>query len=383
MEVPLEDGAVLLVEVDREDVPGGVALASAEQGAAAAKSSQSLSKSLEQLKPVLRTVKEHLVASMPEHYTVEFGVKFGGESGIVLAKGTTEANMKITLTWDRSAGCRVAPVGGYETAVVRLVVWTAGRRAITGMGVLVGPRQVVTCAQVVNLSLGRDQREQARPDPSAVVQVEFPLLPGAPVRTAWVQEWVPPQANDGDGDVAGLVLSEDAPIGATPARFKVEAGNPGERLRVFGYPDAPAGEHGVWVDVDLGGDVSAQLIHVESHSDQAIKGQPGYSGSPMWQDSTGTVVGLLYVTPFVDGPTPGAFLLPADIVAEAWEAPFDYLPAPGNPYRGLETFTADHAEVFFGRDRDIELLTARVTARPVVVVVGPSGVGKSSLVQAD
>ena len=224
MEVPLEDGAVLLVEVDPEDVPGGVALASAEEVAAAAKSAQSLSKSLEQLNPVLRTVKEHLVTSMPEHYTVEFGVKFGGETGIVLAKGTAEANMKITLTWDRSAGCRVAPVGGYETAVVRLVVWTAGRRAVTGMGVSAGPRQVVTCAQVVNLSLGRDQREQARPDPSAVVQVEFPLLPGAPVRTAWVQEWVPPQANEGDGDVAGLALSEDAPIGATPARFTEKLG---------------------------------------------------------------------------------------------------------------------------------------------------------------
>ena len=138
----------------------------------------------------------------------------------------------------------------------------------------------------------------------------------------------------------------------------------------------------MWVDVDLGGDASPQLIQVDSHSDQTIKGQPGYSGSPMWQDSTGTVVGLLQVTPFVDGLTPGAHLLPADMVAEAWEAPFDYLPAPANPYRGLEVFTADHAEVFFGRDRDIELLTARVTARPVVVVVGPSGVGKSSLVQA-
>ena len=86
MEVPLEDGAVLLVEVDREDVPGGLALASAERGAAAEKSAQSLSESLEQLNPVLRTVREHLVASMPEHYMVEFGVKFGGETGIVLAR---------------------------------------------------------------------------------------------------------------------------------------------------------------------------------------------------------------------------------------------------------------------------------------------------------
>jgi eukaryotic-like serine/threonine-protein kinase len=55
---------------------------------------------------------------------------------------------------------------------------------------------------------------------------------------------------------------------------------------------------------------------------------------------------------------------------------------PENPYRGLEPFTAEHAAVFFGRDADIQALTARVRGQPVVVVVGPSGVGKSSLVQA-
>ena len=65
-----------------------------------------------------------------------------------------------------------------------------------------------------------------------------------------------------------------------------------------------------------------------------------------------------------------------------WEEPFDYLLVPENPYRGLEPFTIKHTSVFFGRDDDIAALTKRVRARPVVVVVGPSGVGKSSLVQA-
>jgi hypothetical protein len=34
-------------------------------------------------------------------FTVEFGVKLGGETGIILAKGTAEVNLKITMTWDR------------------------------------------------------------------------------------------------------------------------------------------------------------------------------------------------------------------------------------------------------------------------------------------
>ena len=104
MQVPLGDaggGGIVLVEADRGDIPGGLTLASPEPGQAAARAAQSLSASLEQLEPVLRTVKDKLVAAAPEHFTVEFGVKLGGETGIIVAKGTAEVNLKITMTWDR------------------------------------------------------------------------------------------------------------------------------------------------------------------------------------------------------------------------------------------------------------------------------------------
>lgn len=104
VEVAVDDvagGPVVLVESDRGDVPGGLTLASPEPGQAAAKASRSLAASLEQLEPVLRTVKDKLVASAPDHFTVEFGVKLGGETGIIVAKGTAEVNLKITMTWDQ------------------------------------------------------------------------------------------------------------------------------------------------------------------------------------------------------------------------------------------------------------------------------------------
>ena len=103
MEVPVDGESVLLVEADRDDIPGGLALASPDPGAPAAKATRSLSASLEQLQPILETVKSRLVAAGPEHFTVEFGVKLGGETGIILAKGTAEVNLKITMTWGRGA----------------------------------------------------------------------------------------------------------------------------------------------------------------------------------------------------------------------------------------------------------------------------------------
>lgn len=104
VQVAIDDGPggpVILVESDRGDVAGGITLASPEPGQASAKAVRSLAESLEQLEPVLRTVKDKLVASAPEHFTVEFGVKLGGETGIILAKGTAEVNLKVTMTWDR------------------------------------------------------------------------------------------------------------------------------------------------------------------------------------------------------------------------------------------------------------------------------------------
>jgi hypothetical protein len=104
LEVPL-DGAgkegVLLVETERLDIPGALVLATRRPGGAAAKATQTLGESLEQLEPLLRTVKDKLVASAPDSFEVQFGVKLGGETGIILAKGTAEVNFTITMSWNR------------------------------------------------------------------------------------------------------------------------------------------------------------------------------------------------------------------------------------------------------------------------------------------
>lgn len=102
LEYPVDDSANILVEVDRGDMPSGLALASPQPGEAAAKASRSFGDALDHLEPVLRTVKERLVRAAPHEFAVEFGIKLGGETGIILAKGTTEVNLKVTMTWKGS-----------------------------------------------------------------------------------------------------------------------------------------------------------------------------------------------------------------------------------------------------------------------------------------
>lgn len=55
----------------------------------------------------------------------------------------------------------------------------------------------------------------------------------------------------------------------------------------------------------------------------------------------------------------------------------------GNPYRGLKSFGAEHAPIFFGRGLETDALVGRVRdGARVLAVVGASGSGKSSLVAA-
>ena len=52
------------------------------------------------------------------------------------------------------------------------------------------------------------------------------------------------------------------------------------------------------------------------------------------------------------------------------------------PYKGLATFEADDAEYFFGRERLVAELVARLVGAPLLAIVGPSGSGKSSALRA-
>ena len=59
----------------------------------------------------------------------------------------------------------------------------------------------------------------------------------------------------------------------------------------------------------------------------------------------------------------------------------------GSPFRGLAPFEAEHAPVFFGRDRAIDearrrLAEAAARGAPFLMIVGASGSGKSSLARA-
>jgi Trypsin-co-occurring domain 1 len=98
--MPVEPGSddLLVIEVDASEVSDDLVLA-ATPGQVVVRAAVSLEEALNKLKPSLQKVL-HLIKDLaPDQTTVEFGLQLGGETGVILAKGTAEVNFKVTMSW--------------------------------------------------------------------------------------------------------------------------------------------------------------------------------------------------------------------------------------------------------------------------------------------
>jgi hypothetical protein len=100
--LPVETGSeeVLVVEVDRTEISEDLDLAS-EPGKVIARAQVTLEEALAKLKPSLQRVIQLLKELSPDQTAVEFGLKLGGETGVIVAKGTAEVNFKVTVSWGK------------------------------------------------------------------------------------------------------------------------------------------------------------------------------------------------------------------------------------------------------------------------------------------
>ena len=73
--------------------------------------------------------------------------------------------------------------------------------------------------------------------------------------------------------------------------------------------------------------------------------------------------------------------LGADVVGPA-SASSDADRVVRNPYKGLHAFGEDDAVDFFGRSAVVDRVVQAIADHPLVAVVGPSGIGKSSIIRA-
>ncbi|MGW4947903.1 nSTAND1 domain-containing NTPase [Actinoplanes sp. NPDC004185] len=264
----------------------------------------------------------------------------------------------------------MAELGRPGSAVVR---FRDGDGTVVGAGFLVGDGLVVTCAHVVAAALGRDEQQR----PGGPVALEFPVRgPLGPARrTAEVIGWTPTRPDD-RGDIAVLRLDDDLPEGVRPLPLSPGPVPSGAGIKALGFPD-DLSEQGIWAYGRLRDEQATGWLQVDAVSDaRAIS--PGFSGTPVFGADSGAVVGMV-VAVVGDARHTTAFLHPVrTLLAEHPELQH----AQASPYRGLAAFAERDAEYFRGRDELIEDALGKAATHPLLVLIGPSGSGKSSLARA-
>ncbi|QES57758.1 hypothetical protein DEJ51_29290 [Streptomyces venezuelae] len=242
---------------------------------------------------------------------------------------------------------------------------------VAGAGFLVAEEVVVTCAHVVR---------GAGSGPGGSVRLAFPHATGAPRIEGRVLNgpWRDPEAED-----VALVRLSSTPAGVTPLPLGSASGCRGHQVRSFGFPAQapPDGHFGFGVAGDLLPATGSRSAHLQLTAANDLG--TGFSGGPVLDEVTGLVIGMLTEITAPDKHERGqgiAYVTPTEVLREIWPG---LVEQDVCPYRGLETFTAEHARWFQGRSDAVEQVLANLARQKrLTLLLGPSGSGKSSLIQA-
>jgi len=247
-------------------------------------------------------------------------------------------------------------MSAFEKAIVRIYD-RAGR--VIGAGFLAAPEIVLTCKHVVG------QASEAT--------LDFPFVSTDRKQVAQVIH------RDPERDVAMLRL-EALPSGAEPVRLISTTQDSWDHpFRAFGFPKGHPS--GVWAYGKLRAPIAdTDWLQIEAVGESGYFVQPGFSGTPVWDEEVGGVVGMVVAADRTPG-VRAAFCIPAEQLIATWPDLRAQV-IPPNPYRGLLYFREQDADFFFGREGFSERLVAEVQGHPLTAVIGPSGSGKSSVVLA-
>lgn len=258
-----------------------------------------------------------------------------------------------------------------KRGIVRILAADGATTSGTGF-ILSENGVIVTCSHVIQA-----EKLQARgyPRPERV-QIVFRANGEKAAARLLPQAW---RAADAE-DVSFLQLEGPLPQGAQPLPLGGSEGAAGHPFQSFGFPDQSP-EEGLYGEGRLIEQTSIQGMKVWQVQSSEIT--PGFSGGPVFDLDSRGVVGMVTSIAAPDRfgrLTETAFITPAETLFSIYPA---IAASDVRPYMGLAAFTEKDAEFFFGRKKLVEGLEHALHARPrFLLVMGPSGSGKSSVVQA-
>lgn len=181
----------------------------------------------------------------------------------------------------------IRQAGNLDDGVVRILDRTQGEFKHVGMGILVSPRHIITCAHVVKDAVDGVESDKT----GEVITVTFPLHSPEDVQSASVIKYFP--AKGRTGDVALLELDRDAApeIGVARLAAYTDQRLIGNDLRVFASMSQE--DPGIHVPAKFVAEAGRGWVQLSVSMNDAGRIEPGFSGGAVWDQITLSVVGMI------------------------------------------------------------------------------------------
>lgn len=190
---------------------------------------------------------------------------------------------------------------------------------VVGAGFLISESCLLTCAHVVTEALGLPQNHSEIP--TATVELDFPCSTNStPLKIkAQVVFWSGVNPGRRGEDIAGLKIEGVLPEGIQPVSLIKAARWWKHSFGTLGFPKGH--DSGVWASGELkeqrGDDGWVQLEAIRAEGYPVL---PGFSGSPVWDEQEGGIVGMTVAAEKQRSEARTAFMIPTEILANAIEA---------------------------------------------------------------
>lgn len=173
----------------------------------------------------------------------------------------------------------------FEQSLVRIFKKSGG---VIGIGFLISNDRIITCCHTVMVAL--EISNTSLECPSDEISVDFPFIEKNSLLVTEIVNWYPKV--NGEGDIAILGLITTKPKEAEPINFLSSDDYNGHLFSAYGCPNNYQND-GRWVEGKLQRLLPNGRLQAIGTSDLGYFIEQGFSGSPVWDQSLGGVVGII------------------------------------------------------------------------------------------
>ena len=211
-------------------------------------------------------------------------------------------------------------VASLEFSVVRIYKQRQNKDdkiEIVGAGFLISSEYLITCAHVVNQSIGEKDVTSTK-KPTDIIECDFPIIASGTSLETTVEVWHPVKFNSNDPqDIAILKLKDSVPSQAQPVSLITsKIGDLSDHnYKAYGF----SRDGGVWSDGKIIGHIANNKIQIEDNKSTGYAVEGGFSGTAIWDEQLGGVVGMAVSADKEKLVAKSAFFIPTNVLLKAWD----------------------------------------------------------------